>query len=325
MRRGGSAPKPVPTARGRYEQLVDCSSIASYGSLALDASLPLEDVSGIAQHIRTCRDCANYVDQMATTAALLGARHGASAGTSVRGFADSSAADDDQSQALGQSQRVLMRLARAADAAHADDLVQETWDHFLTGSPSTIPGREELAAYLLQHVRDHAREEDAAADMWADSLVKHHPHNPADLAESELPADPGSLGSLRDLADLDALDPDSDQAELLFPDLYDDGPDQGEWTSPPAAWPSVTRILGPDAEAETAELYSVVDAALDELPEELGDLLYLVDIEGHSLQKAGVLLQREPSGLQRDLARARNHVRGRVNDYLIGRSTAPVP
>ena len=209
-----------------------------------------------------------------------------------------------------------MALAQRADLAHADELVQETWDHFLSASPRSVRTREELTGYLLSHLRTHQRDEDDAADLWADSLLQHHPHNPADLAESDLPADPGAFDSLRALADLDALDPDADQAELLFPDLYDDGPDKGGWVSPPIAWPSVTRILGPDDESETAELYSVLDAALDELPDELGDLVYLVDIEGNSQQMAGALLHREPSEFQPDLVRARNHIRGRINNYL---------
>jgi DNA-directed RNA polymerase specialized sigma24 family protein len=123
------------------------------------------------------------------------------------------------------------------------------------------------------------------------------------------------------LADLDALDADADRAELLLPDLYGDGDgaDQAEWPSPPSAWPSITRLLGPEAEVETSELYSVVDAALDALPERLGDALYLVDIEGHSLQTAGGLLEREPAQLQRDLARARLHVRAYVDRYLAAR------
>ena len=209
-----------------------------------------------------------------------------------------------------------MALAQRADSAHADDLVQETWDHFLSASQGSVPTREELTGYLLSHLRTHQRDEEEVTDLWADSLLQHHPHNPADLAESDLPADPAAFDSLRSLADLDALDPDSDQAELLFPDLYDDGPDKGEWVSPPIAWPSVTRILGPEDESETEELYSVLDAALDELPDALCDLVYLVDVEGNSQQMAGALLHREPSEFQLDLARARNHIRGRMNDYL---------
>ena len=78
-------------------------------------------------------------------------------------------------------------------------------------------------------------------------------------------------------------------------------------------------MLRPDEEAQTSELYSVVDSALDELPAPLADVLYLVDIEGHSLPTASSLLGRDTASLQRDLAQARNHVRGRVNTYVTSR------
>ena len=181
-----------------------------------------------------------------------------------------------------------------------------------------MPAREDLIRYLIGQLDGHERDEDDAAAVWADSLLAHHPHNAADLAESDLPSDPGSYETLRTLADLDVLDPDADSAELIFPDLYTDGPDKGEWVSPPLAWPSLTRVLGPDDELETAELYSVVDEALDQLPDGLGDALYLVDIEGHSLEMSSSLLGRNASDLQRDLSQARNHVRGRVSEYMSG-------
>ena len=293
---------------------MDCNDVTSLGSLALDGSLPIQTRSAVAGHIKTCPGCGTYLDQMATTEALLASRpEGPPRPTSRAG-----AGSGTDSERLAQNQRLLMKLARAADAAHADDLVQETWDHFLSASPATVPERKELATYLLQHVRDHEREEDKATELWADSF-SHYRHNAADLAESDLPADPGSYDSLRSLADLDALDPDSDHAELLLPDLYDDGPDKGAWVTPPTAWPTVARILNPDDEIETKELYSVLDAALDELPGELGDLLYLVDIEGQTPQAASGRLQRHLTDVQPDLARARNHVRGRLDDYLSGR------
>lgn len=304
----------VPDA---YEELADCRDVTCHGSLALDGYLPREDVLDVAQHLQDCGACAVHVGQLAATAAVLGARLST---REIASAADSGAAPSvTHSQTFDQSQRVLAALARAADPVHADDLVQETWDHFLSGKPKQVPARDELVGYLMQRIGDHHQEEDLTAGAWADGLLAHHAHNAADLAESDLPPDPGGYGSLEELADLDALDTDADRAELLFPDLYSDGPDKAGWTSPPSAWPSVTRFLGPDAEVETSELYAVVDAALDELPQDVGDVVYLVDIEGHSLQTAGGLLGRETALLQRDLARGRRHVRARVNGYFAGR------
>jgi DNA-directed RNA polymerase specialized sigma24 family protein len=306
------------------QPMVNCSDVASYGSLALDGSLPVQAAVAIGQHISTCQDCANYIDQIAKTRALLAIRGDARPAPEPAAQPEGQATDDagapDYSPlVLAQNHAYLVTLARATDPAHADDLVQDTWDHFLSASPLTILDRAELAAYLIQSAHDHVRDEEADAQAWADNLVRHHPHNPADLAETDLPADPGGHEDWRTLADLDVLDPDADGAELYLPDLYDDGPNKGEWSVPPTAWPSVSRMLGPDEEAQTAELYSMVDSALDELPAALGDAVYLVDIEGHSLSTASSLLGRSIPDLQRDLVQARNHVRGRVNDYLASR------
>lgn len=307
-------------ASDAYDELADCRNVARHGSLALDGYLPPQDVLEVAQHLQRCRDCAAHIGQLATPAAVLGVRTATQETESAVAEADRrESTGTDHSSAFGRSQRILAALARSADPEHAEDLVQETWEHFLSAAPEDVPGRDKLVTYLLQRIADHQQQDDVDAGAWADSLARHHAHNASDLAESDLPPDPGGYGSLRELAELDALDPDADRAELLLPDLYSDGPDRREWPSPPSAWPSITRLLGPEAEVETSELYAVVDAALDELPQDLGDALYLVDIEGHSLQTAGGLLDREPAQLQRDLARARLHVRAYVNGYLAGR------
>jgi DNA-directed RNA polymerase specialized sigma24 family protein len=302
--------------------MVDCSEVVTYGSLALDGSLPVEASQAIGEHLRACAGCTHHVDQIAKTRALLGARVGARRGpkaTPRHGQGD----EDDESgrspRELAHRHSYLVTLARATDPAHADDLVQDTWDHFFSADPGNVPDRAELAAYLVRHAHEHARGDEADGEAWADDLAQHHPHNPADLAETDLPADPGGYDDWRTLADLDALDADADAAELYFPDLYGDGPNKGEWRVPPTAWPSVTRMLSPDEEADTAELYSKVDAALDELPDTLADALYLVDIEGHALTTAGSLLGRGVVDLQRDLVRARDHVRGSIDRYLDSR------
>ncbi len=297
--------------------MVDCSAVVSYGSLALDRSLPRSATIDVASHIAACGDCATYLDQMAKTRALLGLHPGDPAAPGSQPSAPSHLPDSENpSRSLVQAQGHLMTLALAADPAHADDLVQETWDHFLTAPSSAIPSREDLAAYLLEHVTEHVREEEADHQAWADSLLRHHRHNPADLAETDLPADPGAEENLHILGDRDALDPDADQAELYFPDLYGDGPGKGEWITPPIAWPTISQILTPDDETLTAELYSVVDSALEELPDSLGDAVYLIDMEGHSLATASSLLQREAPDVQRDLVHARHQVRGRVDAYV---------
>jgi DNA-directed RNA polymerase specialized sigma24 family protein len=306
------------------ETAANCSDVASYGGLALDGSLPVRGAFEIGKHLRSCAHCTNYVDQVAKTRALLGLRADAPAARKTHTERHQQASDPGgkpglSPAVLAQTQDYLMTLGRATDPAHADDLVQDTWDHFLGGSSTAVPDRARLAAYLIQHAQDHLGQEQTDRQAWADDLVRHHPHNHADLAETDLPAEPGGHGDWRTLADFDALDPDADQAELYLPDLYGDGPDQVGWSTPPARWPSVTRMLRPDEEVQTSELYSVVDSALDGLPAPLADVLYLVDIEGHSLGTASSLLGRDTASLQHDLAQARDHVRSRVNAYLTSR------
>ena len=298
--------------------VVNCSNMVAQGSLALDGSLRPDDVSGLARHAKSCDGCSTYLGQLATTAGVLASRSSVSMSMAVSAAAKNRTPAEPE-PTIYQSHRALMAMARAADPSHADDLVQDTWDHFLNAPGASTPKREELTEYLLGLINRHVEDHEVAEDAWATSLVDHHPHNPADLAETDLPADPASFADLRALADLDGLDADADQAELLFPELYGDRPETSEWTSPPVAWPSLSRILSPEDEAETSELYSVVDAALEELPSRLADAMYVVDIEGHSLQTASGLLGRDVEGLQRDLVVARNHVRGRVDTYLTQR------
>ena len=304
-----------------------CSDVATYGSLALDGSLPAQATVAISQHLNSCTGCARYVDQVAKTEALLGVRNGVSGGDpnlAAAGGSDtelrlSGSAGDDPEQVLMRRHAYLTTLARAADPLHADDLVQKTWDHFLGDDPTNLPGKDELTAYLTTEAHTHADGDAATADAWADALTRHHPHNPADLAETDLPADPSQHEDWRVLADLDVLDADADGPELYFPELYGDGPDKGEWAAQPAAWPSITRMLSPEDELQTSELYAVLDTALNELPAPVADAIYLIDIEGHSLSTAVGLLGRDLVDVQRDLVRARNHVRGRVSEYLAPR------
>jgi DNA-directed RNA polymerase specialized sigma24 family protein len=216
-------------------------------------------------------------------------------------------------------QKFLAQLARAADPAHADDLVQETWDYFLSQLRTRTPRREELAAHLLRQAARHVTDDEDTREEWADSILAHHAHSSSEPIEGDLPAGFEVNGSLCDLAELQMLDADADPAELLLPELYSEGSDVGSWVSPPRAWPALTRFLGPEAELETEELYGVVDSALDDLPRQVADVVDLVDIQGQELLSAALVLGREVPDVQRDLARGRNVVRARVGAYLAGR------
>ena len=294
--------------------MVDHKDVVSLASLAFDGSLPADSAAHLAEHVRDCRDCAVYVQQMATTRALTS--------TSARRIDRPSPVGAAQRRKSGlhsaadvssQNHQVLLAVARASDPAHADDLVQEVWDHYL--GQGALPDRGELLEYLLQHLDKHEQEKDFDSEVWADSLLHQHRHNPADLGV-DLPADPGARHSLRELADLDQLDADADTAELYFPDFYDDGAGRTTWGSPPTAWPILSRILGPDAELSTEELYSTLDAAFDELPEAAADVVNLIDVEGHSIESAMSLFALSRRDVERQLVVGRNHLRGRLGSYL---------
>jgi DNA-directed RNA polymerase specialized sigma24 family protein len=220
---------------------------------------------------------------------------------------------------VADMQAALTSLARQLDPAHADDVVQDTWDHFLEEGPGRTPRREDLTAYLLLHAGGHRDADEGNEGKYVDTLLTHHAHSPADAADGDLQAGFEAYGSLRGLADLDVLDADADAAELLLPELYSDGDDRGSWVSPPVAWPHATQFLGPAEDVQTAELYTVVDAALDELLPAVANVVYLVDVEGLTLHDAATTLGKDPRDLQRALARGRHHVRGRVDAYLKGR------
>jgi DNA-directed RNA polymerase specialized sigma24 family protein len=294
---------------------VSCGMVAKYAGLASSGFLPAVDLREVSRHLTSCRDCATHLTQMATTSALIGARL-KDASPSVTRPVNTA---HDHEGAVADAHAMLSDLARQMDPAHADDLVQDTWDHFLGAAPTWTPRREELTAYLLQHAADHRTGDEENQGQWADSVVAHHAHSPSEAVDGDLPAGFEAYGSLRELADLDALDADADSAELLLPELYSDADDRGTWVSPPTAWPHAAQLLGPADDVQTQELYAVVDAALDELPPDVGDVLFLIDVEGLSLHDAAGTVHRDPTQLQRQLARGRNHVRGRVDAYLNGR------
>jgi DNA-directed RNA polymerase specialized sigma24 family protein len=294
---------------------VSCSTVAAYAGVATSGFLPAEDLREVARHLQGCPDCAERLSQMATTSALVGLRL-KDASPTVAARVGSTRDHDD---AVGDAHTALMFLARQLDPAHADDLVQDTWAHFLAAEPTWAPRREDLTAYLLLHWAGHRQADEAIQGQFVDSVLEHHAHSRTEAADGDLPAGFEAYGSLRELADLNALDADADSAELLLPELYSDGDDRGTWISPPTAWPHATQFLGPADDAQTQELYTVVDAALDELPPAVGNVLYLIDVEGLSLSDAAAAVGRDLGVLQQDLARGRNHVRARVDAYLKGR------
>lgn len=297
---------------GHGTPMTTCRQTASIGVVALDGDLPPGVAQDLADHVKDCRACSAYLTQVATTSAVLAMR-----GNAPEAFSSA----DEATAGSGDSMRthqLLLSLATAADPAHAEELVQDTWQHLLEASPDTAPTRMQLSDHLLGHIRTHAKDDDSDMSAWADALAHPHRHKGSDAGGADVPSDASGVTNLRAAADLDRLDIDADRAELFFPDFYDDGPNADSWVSPPTAWPFVTRVLGPDAELQTTELYEVVDAALEQLPSQVGDALHLVDLEGQTPAMVAGLLGIERDVLLSHLSVGRNHLRGRIDEYLAG-------
>jgi DNA-directed RNA polymerase specialized sigma24 family protein len=151
-------------------------------------------------------------------------------------------AEGGRAEALTAQLPHLYALANVLDANAADDLVQETLTSALTDPDADTTGSG-LAGALTRRAAER---------------------RPA----LESPVVP-TVGS----------DPGADEAELFHPGFYTDGPDAGARVDPPVAW-GEARVLGPDDDVLTTEVYGAVDAALAKLDPIDASLVALVDIEG---------------------------------------------
>ena len=104
-------------------------------------------------------------------------------------------------------------------------------------------------------------------------------------------------------------DPDADTSELFYPAFYGDAPDAGGWVEPVVAW-GEARVLRPDDDVVTVELYDVVDAVLGELDPIDRSLLSLVDLDGVPFGQAVMVLDLDRNESRERLARGRTVVRG---------------
>lgn len=308
--------------------MATCRDIATTGVVALDGELPAEVAEDLAAHVRDCAECSAYLGQVSATAGIVAMRLNArDADSNGELEADSSLALDaveDEQQAARRTHRLLTALALAADPQHADDLVQDTWQHLLEQAPSgAAPTRAELSEHLLRHVRQHGHDDEVDHDSWANAMLSRG--RTADgvvrgtVREGEPPtADFNDAVSARSV---EHLDPDSERAELYFPDFYEDGPDADTWVAPPSRWPTISHIVGPDADLETNELYSELDNAIGELPEHAWDAVHLIDLEGHTLESASWLLGVDREVALSSLSTGRNHLRGRIDAFMAGRDS----
>jgi DNA-directed RNA polymerase specialized sigma24 family protein len=267
-----------------------CSDIVRFGGDPGLAPKHLRD--GLAAHLAGCPDCSTYVSQMAATREMLRRRP---ARTGIRTGAVPPA---DSPPIDAQSLRnTLLARAESLDPANAADLTQQALavGLALQRKDSRPRGVGELTRIL------HALSD---AQMRFDARV-----TPAvDLTAAD-----------RVRADsLEGLDADADTPELFYPDLYPRVEGLDGWIDGPSQWRTGTQVLGPEEAEEIDETNDVLDKAVGELPEPLAEVLGLVDIQGYPLGDAARALGLDEGAARAALARARNHVRGRLDAYLGG-------
>ncbi|TDC53547.1 hypothetical protein E1212_05065 [Jiangella ureilytica] len=186
----------------------------------------------------------------------------------------------------------LLALARAIDPVNAEDLVQTAYADVLERS-----GSAELPAVL---------------ERLADLAVQYR--------DSDVDTERVREDRITEIAD---TGPDEDSpAELYYPSFYEETTDLGDWVDSPNSWPDGARVLGPDAEIDTEELYGVVDGALAELPAAQATLLNLVDVQDIPIEVAARTAGLDPAAARKAIGRARHHVRQRLHAYLDGTESA---
>jgi DNA-directed RNA polymerase specialized sigma24 family protein len=269
-----------------------CAQIVRRASGYLDGVLTDIEKRDFDAHLGGCDSCSCHVSQLRATIGVLGDRPAIAVPEELRlALVDTMVGLDDR--ALGERAAVehtsyLLGLAATFDPVSPEDLVQATWLRaFDEGSGAFTRPR------LTQLLVEVAAESDDAPDVG--SVYDHD--GSADAAVT-------------------ARDPDADTAELFYPSFYTEGPDAGSWVTPPNVWPAEPRILSPEDDLATAELYDVVDEAIGQLSEQQAQILTLVDIEGESSAHVGSLLGYEPSEVGVALNVARNHVRAALDGYV---------
>lgn len=267
-----------------------CSRIVSIASDYLDGVLRPEERAEVDAHLEGCDACSQHLAQLRTTIKVLAQRPDVVVPDELRRvLAETSATQslaEVAAQAATDHTEYLLRLALAFRPEAAQDAIQSTWLRALDEGSQAFT-RERLTQLLLV-------EDDGDPDVrsWNDH-------------------DGGAD------ATIEQLDADADEAELYYPAFYGEGPDAGAWIDQPNAWPGENRILGPETDLTTTELYGVVDDALGDLSPLQATAVSLVDFDGVSSESAATSLGVEVVDLRRALNAARNHLRGSLDGYLV--------
>jgi DNA-directed RNA polymerase specialized sigma24 family protein len=272
-----------------------CSDVVRFGG---DLGLAPEHVqNSLAAHLANCRDCRSYVSQIATTRELLGRQSG-------RGGVQSELADgavplvgESPATDVEALRSALLMRAELLDPSNAEDIAQRSLEVGLALQRRDSRPRGIVELTKIMHTLSDAQ-------MCLDGRT-----TPAVDVNAAAQARADSL---------EDLNSDADEPELFYPDLYPGEDRLDGWVDSPNQWRGGAQILGPEEVDETGEVYDVLDKALGELPEPLGELLALVDLQGYALAGSAQALGLDELSATAALARARNHVRGRLDEYLHG-------
>jgi RNA polymerase sigma-70 factor (ECF subfamily) len=175
----------------------------------------------------------------------------------------------------------MLRVASlyVRDRAVAEEVVQETWLAVLNGI-DRFEGRSSLKTWIFRILANRAKTR----------------------GERE--------GRSVPLSAIASGDPEAGEASV-DPDRFfgaDDGPAPFGWAAPPRDWPQ-KRVL--DREA-----LSVIEEAIEKLPETQQAVIRLRDVEGWSPQEVAEALEISDGNERVLLHRARSKVRTALEDYL---------
>lgn len=279
-----------------------CSDVVRFGG---DLGLaPEHEQDAFAAHLASCRDCASYVSQMTTTRELLrrrSARNNVERDGSAPGSpanASVPSAGETDADAL---RTALLARAQLLDPSNAEDLAQQS-----------------LAVGFAMQRRDSRPREIVEL-----TRIMHALSDAQTRIDGRTTPAVDVTAAIRTRADsLEDLDSDADEPELFYPDLYPDEDGLDGWVDSPNEWRGGAQILDPEQVDETGEVYDALDMALRELPEPLGELLAFVDIQAYTLADSAQALGLDARAATAALARARNHVRGRLDEYMTGAEPA---
>lgn len=189
-------------------------------------------------------------------------------------------------QIIDQWSPGMLRLARCYVPTDtlAEDVVQEAWIAALRGLDG-FEGRSRLRTWVLRIVTNIAK-------TWGE-----REHRMTPFSSTWLGGGP-------------TVDPERFNAP--------GEPNAGAWRALPPSWPAL-----PEGEVLTAEAYTVVRHAINDLPDAQRAVIALRDLDGYEAPEVCDALGLS-SGNQRVLLhRARGSVRQKIESYFVDRNAAP--